>query len=160
MYLILWLSIGSGQWPARYVQAHRANGPTWHNLYLRVPGLDMSLLPRNVGQHDPGQSFNGSCLARHYSYRAETGSDRVRAGWPVWTSIVPSVKCFTECNLSNSAKQALSSVILDEEWHLAQTPFAESQTPGMHRRSPKVFLSSVKLLAKCDPRQRVVNSRL
>jgi hypothetical protein len=43
MYLILLLCIGSGQWSARYVQAHRANGPTRHDLYLCVPGLDMSL---------------------------------------------------------------------------------------------------------------------
>jgi hypothetical protein len=40
-----------------------------------------------VGQPDPARSINGPCLARPYSYRAETGSGRVRAGWPVWTSI-------------------------------------------------------------------------
>ncbi|ONM03078.1 Pumilio homolog 5 [Zea mays] len=44
---------------------------------------------RHVGQHDPARSINGPCLARPYPYRAETGSDRVRAGWPVWTSIGP-----------------------------------------------------------------------
>jgi hypothetical protein len=35
----------------------------------------------------PGTMFLCACLARPYSYRAETGSGRVRAGWPVWTSI-------------------------------------------------------------------------
>jgi hypothetical protein len=40
-----------------------------------------------VGQPDPARSINGPCLARPYSYRAETGSGRVRAGWSVWTSI-------------------------------------------------------------------------
>jgi hypothetical protein len=35
-------------------------------------------VPRHVGQHDLARSINGSCLAR-----AETGSDRIRAGWPV-----------------------------------------------------------------------------
>jgi hypothetical protein len=44
-------------------------------------------VPRHVGQPDPARSINGPCLARSYSYRAETSSDRVRAGWPVWTSI-------------------------------------------------------------------------
>jgi hypothetical protein len=43
MYLILLLCIGSGQWSARYVQAHRANGPARHDLYMSVPGLDMPL---------------------------------------------------------------------------------------------------------------------
>jgi hypothetical protein len=43
---------------------------------------------RHVGQHDPARSINGSCLTRPYSCRAETGSGRVRAGWPIWTSIV------------------------------------------------------------------------
>jgi hypothetical protein len=43
-------------------------------------------VPRHVGQPDPARSINGPCLARPYSYRAETGSVRVRAGWPVWTS--------------------------------------------------------------------------
>jgi hypothetical protein len=42
---------------------------------------------RHVGQHDPARSINGPCLARPYSYRTETGSGRVRAGWPIWTSI-------------------------------------------------------------------------
>jgi hypothetical protein len=41
----------------------------------------------HVGRHGPTRSINGSCLARHYLDRAESGSDRVRAGWPVWTSI-------------------------------------------------------------------------
>jgi hypothetical protein len=41
-----------------------------------------------VGQPDLARSINGPCLARSYSYRAETGSGRVRAGWPVWTSIL------------------------------------------------------------------------
>ena len=45
-------------------------------------------VPRHVGQPDPARSINGPCLARPYSYRAETGSGRVRAGWPVWTSIL------------------------------------------------------------------------
>ncbi|XP_020395440.1 uncharacterized protein [Zea mays] len=44
---------------------------------------------RHVGQHDPARSINRPCLARPYSYQAETGSDRVRVGWPVWTSIAP-----------------------------------------------------------------------
>ena len=37
--------------------------------------------PRHVGQPDPARSINRPC-------RAETGSGRVRAGWPVWTSII------------------------------------------------------------------------
>jgi hypothetical protein len=40
-------------------------------------------VPRHMGQPDPAQSINGSCLAWPYSYRAETGSGRVHAGWPV-----------------------------------------------------------------------------
>jgi hypothetical protein len=40
--LLVW-AIGSGQWPARHVQAHRTNGPARHDLSLCVPGLYMSL---------------------------------------------------------------------------------------------------------------------
>jgi hypothetical protein len=44
MYVFIYCStVGSGQWPARYVQAHRANGPARHDLSLYVPGLGMSL---------------------------------------------------------------------------------------------------------------------
>jgi hypothetical protein len=44
MYVFIYCStVGSGQWPARYVQAHQTNRPARHDLYLRVPGLDMSL---------------------------------------------------------------------------------------------------------------------
>jgi hypothetical protein len=41
----------------------------------------------HVGRHGPTRTINGSCLARHYLDRAESGSGRARAGWPVWTSI-------------------------------------------------------------------------
>jgi hypothetical protein len=44
-------------------------------------------VPSHVGQHDPARSINGPCLARPYTHRAETGSGRVQAEWPVWTSI-------------------------------------------------------------------------
>jgi hypothetical protein len=42
---------------------------------------------RHVSQYDLARSINEPCLARPYSYRAETGSGRVYIGWPVWTSI-------------------------------------------------------------------------
>jgi hypothetical protein len=94
MYVFIYCStVGLGQWPARYVQAsgrpgtlgppdERA-GPT-RFIHVRAR---FGHVPRHVGQHDPGRSINGLYLAWPYSYRAETGSDRVRAGWPVWTSI-------------------------------------------------------------------------
>jgi hypothetical protein len=44
----------------------------------------------HVDRHGPTRSINGSCLARHYLDRAESGSGRARAGWPVWTSILSS----------------------------------------------------------------------
>jgi hypothetical protein len=38
-----------------------------------IPGRALlKHVPEHVGQHDLAQSFNKSCLARHYSYRAET----------------------------------------------------------------------------------------
>jgi hypothetical protein len=44
MYVFIYRSnVGSGQWPARYVEAHRANGPIQHDFSLCVPGLGMSL---------------------------------------------------------------------------------------------------------------------
>jgi hypothetical protein len=73
MYLYT-ATVGSGQWPARYVEAHRANGPARHDFSLCVPGLGMSL-------------GTWASLARPYSYWAETGLSQVHVGWPVWTSI-------------------------------------------------------------------------
>jgi hypothetical protein len=85
MYVFIYRSnVGSGQWPARYVEAHQA-GPA--RFFPVCAGFGH--VPRHVGQPDPAESVNGPCLARPYSYRAETSSDRVRAGWPVWTSIAP-----------------------------------------------------------------------
>jgi hypothetical protein len=44
MYVFIYRSIvGSSQWPARYVEVHRANGPARHDFSLCVPGLGMSL---------------------------------------------------------------------------------------------------------------------
>jgi hypothetical protein len=77
-------TVGLGQWPARHVPAHCATGPARHDLPMRA---GFGHVCRHVGQHDPARSIIGSCLARSYSYRAETGSGRVRAGWPIWTSI-------------------------------------------------------------------------
>jgi hypothetical protein len=57
---------------------------------------------RHVGQPDLARSINGPCLARPYSYRAETGSGRVRAGWPVWTSILSRFKSIASQNTSIS----------------------------------------------------------
>jgi hypothetical protein len=44
MYVFIYRStVGSGQWSARYVEAHRVNGPARHDFSLCVPGLGMSL---------------------------------------------------------------------------------------------------------------------
>jgi hypothetical protein len=84
MYVFIYCStIGSGQWPARYVEAHRANGPARHDFSLCVPGLGMSL----GTWASPTRPEASTDRSWSYSYRAEMGSDRVRAGWPVWTSI-------------------------------------------------------------------------
>jgi hypothetical protein len=64
----------------------RPTGPARHDFFPVRAGFGH--VPRHVGQPDPARSINGACLARPYSYRAETGSGRVRAGWPVWTSII------------------------------------------------------------------------
>jgi hypothetical protein len=42
MYLYT-ATAGSGQWLARYVEAHRTNGPAQHDFSLCVPGLGMFL---------------------------------------------------------------------------------------------------------------------
>jgi hypothetical protein len=40
MYVFIYRStVGSGQWPIRYVEAHGANGPARHDFSLCVPGL-------------------------------------------------------------------------------------------------------------------------
>jgi hypothetical protein len=51
-------------------------GPTrsWHGRVV------LGHTSEHVGRHGPARSINGSCLARHYLDRAETGSGRVRAG--------------------------------------------------------------------------------
>ena len=66
----------------------RPTGPTARPGTIFPVRAGFGHVPRHVGQPDPARSINGPCLARPYSYRAETGSGRVRAGWPVWTSIV------------------------------------------------------------------------
>jgi hypothetical protein len=44
MYVFIYhFNVGSGQWTARYVEAHRANGPGRHDFSLCVPDLGMSL---------------------------------------------------------------------------------------------------------------------
>jgi hypothetical protein len=44
MYVFIYhFNVGSGQWTARYVEAHRANGSARHDFSLCVSGLDMSL---------------------------------------------------------------------------------------------------------------------
>jgi hypothetical protein len=64
--------------------------------------------------------------------------------------------------IGHSAKHALSSITLDKKCHSAQTIFAERQKFGIHRRSGlgRDVLVERHALAKCDPQQRVVSSRL
>jgi hypothetical protein len=44
MYVFIYCStVGLGQWSARHVEAHRANGPAQYDFSLYVSGLGMSL---------------------------------------------------------------------------------------------------------------------
>jgi hypothetical protein len=65
-------------------------GPARSGHGRAVPGQ----MAEHVGGHAPTRSINGSCLARHYLDRAESGSGRAHVGWPVWTSIM----CMHACN--------------------------------------------------------------
>jgi hypothetical protein len=64
---------------------------------------------RHVGQPDPARSINGPCLTRPYSYQAKTDSGRVRAGWPVWTSIATASH--------GRGQQAVHVTPFPLEWH-------------------------------------------
>jgi hypothetical protein len=74
MYLYT-ATAGSGQWSARYVEAHRANGPARHDFSLCVPGLGMSL--------DTWASpiRSEASTGRAWPGPIRTGPKRVRAGF-------------------------------------------------------------------------------
>jgi hypothetical protein len=75
MYVFIYRSnVGSGQWPTRYVEVHRANGPTRHDFSLCVPGLGMSLgtwASLTRPEASTGRAWPGPI---------RTGPKRVRAG--------------------------------------------------------------------------------
>jgi hypothetical protein len=75
MYVFIYRStVGLDQWPARYVEVHRANGPGRHDFSLCVPGLDMSL-GTWASPTQPEAS-----TGRAWPDPIRTGPKRVRAG--------------------------------------------------------------------------------
>jgi hypothetical protein len=75
MYVFIYRStVGSGQWLARYVEAHRANGPARHDFSLCVPDLGMSL-----GTWASPTRLEAS-TGRAWPSLIRTGLKRVRAG--------------------------------------------------------------------------------
>jgi hypothetical protein len=83
------------------------------------------------------------------------------------TSITTGIRLFAECPtlcrvhfVGDSARPSLLIATLGEIRLSATTSFTESETLGIEWHMEKPPLSSVKLSAKRDARQRVVSSRL
>jgi hypothetical protein len=75
MYVFIYCStVGSGQWPARHGEAHRANRPARHDFSLFGPGLGMSL--GTWASTTRPEALTG----RAWPGPIRTGPKRVRAG--------------------------------------------------------------------------------